>query len=417
MEIGHERTLALIEYAQQSALMRGKPVSNVAAHIFYRHESNIAGLPGVHLNASAEDSEDEVWLIVNRLHETKPPEPTSNSLKAWIELPNTPFKEPELKTHIEIQRLIELGLRVDPEQRSDTKNLEPFDPKQIVFWNTFKNRHEVETQLKIYLKNHWAPWAIHEKRRRESISLYATLFTLKQQLEGSIVESQLELVWGAGIAVWKMGDVSVSYPLVSRLVELSFNELTMDIEVRPRDIDPRLELEIYSAEDNQGIPGLERLSKDFFSRSQNIFSPFDRASFEPLLRSAVTHLDPQGVFWPTQTTPEDRALPKAEDKIKVTDTWVLFARPRSSSLFIQDLDRLKKRVEEGLKLPDALTAIVTDPATECIERELPSFRGLSNVQGSAVAGLSQSRVSDLFFRNHTMMSKCASSRCLNARRV
>ena len=475
MAIGQERTLALIEYTQQTALMRDKPTSNVTAHMFHRHENSIAGLPGVHLNVSLEDREDEVWLVVNRLHETKPPEPTSNFLKAWIKLSNTPFEEPELKPHIEIQELIDLGLEVLPDLDSDIQDSASFDPKQLVFLDTFENLDEVKTQLNIYVNNLWSPWAINEKSRRESISLYATLFTLKQQLEGSIVESQLELVWGIGIAVWKMGDVSVSYPLVSRLVELSFNELTMDIVVRPRNIDSRMELEIYTAEYNQAVTDLEHIAKDFFSRTQkvrpreidsrmeleiytaeynqavtdlehiakdffsrtqrvrpreidsrlelemyfaeytqavpdreriakdsfsrtqNTFSPFDRASFEPLLRVAVTHLDSRGVFWPTQTTPDDRALPEADNALKVTDTWVLFARPRSNSLFIQDLDRLKKQVEESLELPAALTAIVTDPTSKHTERELPNFRGLSNVQRSTGKSSNPTKASDLFF--------------------
>ncbi|MEE8150390.1 MAG: AAA domain-containing protein, partial [Nitrosomonadaceae bacterium] len=436
MAIGQERTLALIEYTQQTALMRDKPTSNVTAHMFHRHENSLAGLPGVHLNVSLEDREDEVWLVVNRLHETKPPEPTTNFLKAWIKLSNTPFEEPELKAHIEIQKLIDLGLEVLPELDSDIEDSEPFNPKQLVFLDTFENRDEVKTHLKVYVNNLWSPWAINEKSRRESIGFYATLFTLKQQLEDSIVESQLELVWGVGIAVWKMGDVSVSYPLVSRLVELSFNELTMDIVVRPRNIDSRMELEIYPAEYNQAVTNLEHIAKDFFSRTQrvrprdidsrlelemyfseynqgvtdleriakdsfprtqNTFSPFDRASFEPLLRLAVTHLDSQGVFWPTQTTPDDRALPKADNALKVTDTWVLFARPRSNSLFIQDLDRLKKQVEESLELPSALTAIVTDPATKRTERELPSFRGLCNVHRSTRESSNLTKASDLFF--------------------
>ncbi|TDI80742.1 MAG: hypothetical protein E2O80_06055, partial [Betaproteobacteria bacterium] len=436
MAIGQERTLALIEYTQQTALMRDKPTFHVTDHMFHWHENSIAGLPGVHLNVSLEDREDEVWLVVNRLHETKPPEPTSNFLKAWIKLSNTPFEEPKLKAHIEIQELIDLGLAMLPELDNDIEDSEPFNPKQLVLLDTFENRVEVETHLKIYVNNLWSAWAIKEKSRRESISLYATLLTLKQQLEGSIVESQLELVWGVGIAVWKMGDVSVSYPLVSRLVELSFNELTLDIvvrprniasrmeleiystelnqavtdleyiakdffsrtqRVRPRDIDSRLELEMYFAEYNQAAPDLEHITKDFFLRTPNTFSPFDRASFEPLLRLAVTHLDSQGVFWPTQTTPDDRALPKTDNALKVTDTWVLFARPRSNSLFIQDLNRLKKQVEESLELPSALTAIVTDPATKRTERELSSFQGLSNVQRFTAESSNPTKASDLFF--------------------
>ena len=397
MAIEQERLLALIEYAQKSAAMSSKPTSNVTSHFFCRHENGIAKLPGIHLNISAEDSGDEIWLVVNRLHEQKPPDVTSIVLQAWIELTNNPSNEPVLKTHIEIQKLVELGLMPSPSLNKET--IELSDAKDIIFLDAYELRVDVKTQLDIYIKNRWLPWSIEEKVRRESISLYKTLFTLKQQLEGSIIESQLELVWGTGIVVWKMGDISVSYPLVTRLVEISFNEMTMDIEIRPRDVDARLELEIYSAVDNQGVTDLERIGKEYFSRANQTFSPFDSTTFDFLLNSAVTYLDSQGVYWPNEISSEDRSLPKPEVGLKMTDTWVIFARPRSTSVYIQDLERLKERIaEENIILPEAIASIVTNPLNEHIDIELPSFRGLSNVDGSGAEGSQGTSASaDLFF--------------------
>jgi len=398
MAIEQERLLALIEYAQKSAAMTGKPTTNVSSHFFCRHENGISKLPGIHLNVSTEDSGDELWLVVNRLHEQKPPEVTSILLQAWIDLTNNPAKEPVLKTYIENQKLVELGLMPSPRSYVENNESKPFDSKGLIYLNAYELSDDVETQLDIYIKNRWLPWSIEEKVRRES-SLYKALFTLKQQLEGSIIESQLELVWGTGIVVWKMGDISVSYPLVTRLVEISFNEMTMDIEIRPRDVDARLELEIYSSADNQGVTDLERISKEYFSHANQTFSPFDPTTFKFLLNSAVTYLDSQGVYWPNEISSEDRSLPKPEAGLKMTDTWVVFARPRSTSVYIQDLERLKQRIaEENIVLPEAIACVVTNPSNENSDIELPSFRGLSNIDGSG-AGESQgtSASADLFF--------------------
>jgi hypothetical protein len=59
-----------------------------------------------------------------------------------------------------------------------------------------------------------------------------------------------------------------------------------------------------------------------------------RGTFEPLLRTAATNLDVNGAYWPDEVPPEDRSLPKADGTPRVTDTWVLFARPRTNSVFI-----------------------------------------------------------------------------------
>jgi hypothetical protein len=392
-----ERLLALIEYAQKSAAMSSKPTPNVKSHFFCRHENEIAKLPGIHLNVSTEDSGDEVWLVVNRLHERNPPDISSILLQAWVVLSNNPQKEPVLETHIEIQKLVELGL-MPSEYHNETNENKSLDFKEI-FFDDYERSDEVKTQLDIYIKNRWLPWSMEEKVRRESISLYKALFTLKQQLEGSIIESQLELVWGTGIVVWKMGEdeggISVSYPLVTRLVEMSFNKMTMDIEIRPRDVDARLELEIYSSVDNQGVTDLELSSKKYCQA----FSPFDSTTFEYLLNSAVTYLDSKGVYWPNEISSEDRSLPKPGAGLKMTDTWVVFARPRSTSVYIQDLERLKLRIsEEDVVLPEAIACVVTNPSNVNSDIKLPSFRGLSNVDGSGI-GESQGTLSsaDLFF--------------------
>ncbi len=388
------RLKSLIEYAEQSARLRLSPQTEVSRHgIFAEHENNIRDLPGIHLNAQIEEGSDEIWLTVDRLQESPAPFPESVLLKTWLEISNTPEREPSLLSHVVAEKLIAIGALAVP------KETPAFDPKQLVAFASFLKKENIEDQFKAYLINAWRPWAAEEKRRRKTISLYAKLFTLKQQLEGGIVDAQLELVWGIGIAVWKMQQVSVSYPLITKLVELSLNETTMAIEVRPRELDPRMELDIYSAVDNPSIPSLEKIAKEFFSKATNTISPFDRGSFEPLLRSVVTNLDSKGVYWPTQVIADDRMLPKAGEELKVTDTWVLFARPKSASVFIQDLENFKKQLDDNenaaLSLPETVMALITEPSLENVELTLPAFRGVSMVGNSKDGNSGVAR--DLFF--------------------
>src|SRR3546814_14394711 len=98
------------------------------------------------------------------------------------------------------------------------------------------------------------------------------------------------------------------------------------------DTDPRIELDWYATQDNPGVAGLETATQKFYESLSTTFSPFDRSTYEPLLRTAVTHLDANGVYWPSQVQPEDRTVPKAEEHLKVTDTWVVFARPRTNKI-------------------------------------------------------------------------------------
>ena len=94
-------------------------------------------------------------------------------------------------------------------------------------------------------------------------------------------------------------------------------------------------------------------------------------------------------------------MPKADDKLKVTDTWVLFARPRTNSVLLQDLENLKKEVEDkedASDLPVAVAALVTEPATVNVVMELPTFRGVSaSYQGGAAESAGGAKPKDLFF--------------------
>ncbi|MGQ0792811.1 MAG: AAA domain-containing protein [Deltaproteobacteria bacterium] len=158
---------------------------------------------------------------------------------------------------------------------------------------------------------------------------------------------------------------------------MSLNPVTAEMEIRPRDVDARIEVDWYASVDNPGVAELEKAAKEFFGKATTTFSPYDRGTFEPLLRTAATNLDANGIYWPNEVSDADRTLPKSDDKLKVTDTWVLFARPRTNSLFLQDLEKLKKRAEEAKSYPPAVAAVVTDPDTSNPVVELLTFRGVS----------------------------------------
>src|SRR3990167_11476441 len=69
-----ERLLSLIEFAQQSARLKLNPTKDVGRHgIFHLFEHDLISLPGIHLNPN--EDEDELWLRIERLSETQPPEP------------------------------------------------------------------------------------------------------------------------------------------------------------------------------------------------------------------------------------------------------------------------------------------------------------------------------------------------------
>lgn len=397
-----DRLIQLIEYAKESAKLRANPPMQVAQHKqFVRFEERVRGLPGLAFNCG--DEFDEVWLRLDRLHESRPPVPKDEFLKLWLDVSSNPIREPALKAQIERAALEAL----EPEQLKSTAAESDGDDSgedtkplsQNIFLASHPHKSKLEAALKAYKALQWEQWAVAEKDVRKSISLYSDLFMLAQQLQGNLLDSQLELVWGQGVVVWNSPTGLIVYPLITQLVEIALNEQSMALEIRPRSTEPQLELDAYAAMDNPGIAPLATAAKDFFKAIDGILNPFEASSFEGLLKSAVTRLDSAGLYWPNETTADNRSLPKATDHLVVTDTWVIFARPRTSSLFVQDLLRFEKALEnnQGVVLPGAAAAIVTDPTNESIEVTLPSFRGLSPVAGSGDSDGSGNKPRELFF--------------------
>ena len=403
MSIEKARLLSLIEFAQQAARMNSKSVARVEQHgLFKLYEHELFDLPGIKLNLTPTEGEDELWMSIARLQETRPPEIKAAVLQPWVEIVNSPAVDPKLRVAVMGELLIESGTHRSPEKTSilSSERKKPaIDSQRLIALDEYDEVDAVRMAFKAYINGPWKVWSDEEKRRRKTIRLYGQIFTLQQQLQEGVVEAPVEIAWGVGMGIWTTNSTSVNYPLLSRLCELALNPLTAAIEVRPRDVDPRLETDWYASIDNPGLSALEKSGKDFFSKATQTFSPFDRGTFEPLLQAAATHLDPNGVYWPQQALAEDRSLPKSDANLRVTDTWILFARPRTNSMYLQDLDTFKKKIdaiETTDAFPGAVAAVISDPSDTNEELIVPSYRGLSAVYGSG-SGEGTSKAQDLFF--------------------
>jgi superfamily I DNA and/or RNA helicase len=374
MKIETERLLSLIEFSKEVTKLQNSPVCNVASHKdFYRYEHQLQELPGLSFNCEEETS--EIWLRVERLRESNAPIPKEPLLELWLDLSNNPLKEPSLKTAVEVTELSKAGFMDLSEDNRPDDTL-------FISLQEFKQAEEVRNYLKDYLNTEWKSWSKEEQKRRKTIGLYRELFTLKHRLAGMVGNSDIECVWGIGIVVWDMKGTKVSYPLISQMVNISINETTSAIEISPRSTESHLEIEIYETEDNVGAIELSKTYKEFVSTNSQIFSPFNKSTFENILRLAVSCLDSQGVYWPEETTDDDRSLPNASEELKITNTWVLFVRPRNKNTFIHDLENFKHDLTQNpdAELPNAICSVMTEPPEIHQDVRLPDFRGISIVR-------------------------------------
>ncbi len=400
MSIYAQRLASQIEFIKQCALMKKAPTQDFAKHSdFTCTEEQLLGLPGINLNITDDTSED-VWLRLERLRENSAPKPNSALLAHWLKFPAKFSEPPSLKEKASVQSFIDDGLLssgatevftpFEVENNHKNESLDSDETlKTEVYLKDFSEREALQEEYNNYLKDIWKPWLAEEKLVRQSIALYSSLFMLNQQLQGNLADAQLELVWGVGIATRKSTDdeqssKQIKYPLLTQSVEITLDQKTMALLIKPTLSAPTLETEPFSIEENQGLAKLLKNSKDFYDSEDVSLSPFLPSSYEPILKSAVTLLDSSGVYQPDHTSADDRKIPKAQNNLIVTDTWVIMARPRSNNIFLQDLNNLSIQLESvtDIDLPSALKAMLTEPATENKENILPAYRGLSMVSGS-----------------------------------
>ena len=368
----------LLEYVHEQAKEidpRGFRLST-SKNLLWRRDA-LAGLPGVEFDLKVDG--DHVWLRLRRLEAHAPP-PVSVLLKDIIRVsadPNGP--KPALDEAAFSLRLSRSEFVQTSEARAKS---ESFD------------RETITKALEVY-GILWESWAEGERPRRKSIDLYGDLFALKHQLESEETAKPQELVWGIGVASWKLpweeGPVAFEYPLLTQAVEISMDESTLALDIRPRATPSRVELDALIACGVTGATEVERAMRGHLEKHPDQpLTPFDSSSYGDLLKLAAGGLDSHGRY--QDYSASDSPVPSPGEHLVVTTAWAVFARPRSHNYLLEDLRHLQDKLETGCEVPRGPQALVTPPSDQPVEYEPVRFRGLSS-RGDMGAG----PVEELYF--------------------
>lgn len=355
---------------------------------FLKTRRDVQGLPGVDFNIQVEG--DHVWMQVARLDPIAPPTLSDAQWRGFVVVPADPFGAlPRIDENSLVHRIL-----TEKEGRPEVEH-SAIDAK----W-----RQGAKQALSSYLPL-WQAWAAGEAPRRTTISLYGDLFAIKHQIEAEETAKPQEMVWGIGVAAWKLKfagrggteEVAFQYPLITQAMELAIDEQSLAIIVRPRALDPRLEFDAFAGCQVQGAAEVEKSVVEMLSRSaERPPSPFDKGSYEPLLKLIAGNLSERGSYLPAQVDSlKAESLPTPADDLVVSDTWVVLTRPRSNNYLHEDIERLKKRLAEGCDIPQGPMALVTPPSDEGQDFTPVRFRGLSGYSGGS--GTSGGPVRELYF--------------------
>jgi hypothetical protein len=177
------------------------------------------------------------------------------------------------------------------------------------------------------------------------------------------------------MAIWKpdVKATTLKHPLITQTCEISLNRHTFELEIRPRSVDARIELDAFASMELPGVADLEIWWNEFTTTSSNRANPFEHSTFEPALKAAVGLLDSAGSY---ELLAVDPTPPLPSEKLKITNTWVLFARKRTATIFLEDVKRFKQKVKETPCLPAVIRSFVMHGDDDVQSRTDIPFRGL-----------------------------------------
>lgn len=377
MEIGKTKKdlKNVLLYAQELLSFNDNIVYDIAndRHPFF-YEHQITGLEGVEANV-----DPETWLRVRRLHENPPPM-HDPMFEGWASFGQhaSPDRQPKFLTERmlrlpieEISELMEAGLVVSPDDVMRPLNSDQAHPQELDVILRLDGMPEFRALWQAYLDGPWAKWVAFERPRRRSIEFYNKLYQIHQRVLSLGDDNPIELVFGVGMARWKIKNTRVNIPIFEQLVELVLLE-DGTILMQPRTTEPQLNLRPFHSLEIEGSKSIQRDAGQQFDRMLDDpdvgFSPFDASTFEWGLRMCAARLSPTGAYLPDERKDHsDRSLPDATDTLSISDTWTVFVRQRSEDFRKDDIQRLIQRVEEAEEeedLPPPGVSFVEEPSDE-----------------------------------------------------
>jgi hypothetical protein len=364
--------ISLLDYTERMATVGERAIFRLAEYrslIFHEYElNNRVGI----FHDVAED-EERTWLKIDRLRRKDPPH-IPEEIADWITVGRDPFKQPIVRdTRVitvkreEAEALIESGHA----KREDTipAMRRPTEAPAAELCDVIlrlDNNLDAQARVRAYLEGAWIEWAEEEKPRRETIRIYDAFFSLQQAIEVQGLERSFEVAWGVGVARWRHPKQEIDHPLLEQLVELDIDPEDGAIRVRPRSAEPTVAVKAYHELEVGGADTFQRFAREYFKQfgPENEFSPFSNSSFEPVLRQASSLLDAEGRYHPDHIEDvNDRSVPTADITLTVTDTWAIYARPRSANIVVEDIGRLKENIakSEPNELPGTARRLVSHP--------------------------------------------------------
>ena len=368
-----QKLVGLLDYVEQVVRLDERVAFRLSEYrlpdgsAFAVEPADTRSLPGIHHDSREDDG--PVWLEISRLARHEPPTPPED-IAEWIVLSADPAALPtarsqRIMTVTAVERDVALSrqlVRAENVMQAPRKRDEPPDaPARYDLVFHLEDHPQIAEAIGVWIAGPWTSWATEELPRRRTIALYQQFYKVFQTVENGGNESAIELMWGIGVVHWQKDGRLIDRPLLEVRVDVEIDDMRGGlIRVRPTTAEPSFDLKPYEELGCNGLPQLSELIRRELRRvaENGGLSPFVSETFEPILSPAASRLDSDGIYAPGSTVDA-----KDAKRLTVSDQWVLFARPRSQHIVLQDIERLRKAAEDDSKpISGVSERLVTEPS-------------------------------------------------------
>ena len=413
-ELATRRLKGLLDYVEALVKLDERVATRLAQHKladgsqFALHQHELAGLSAVRSDFFDEDG--PIWLRIQRLQRTHPPRYEQPGGE-WIEISNDPLRPPTINevlhtrvSEAEHQRLLMAG-EVRPEDCAPSLKEGTDSASLTVHFDIMlrlEDRPAIRVALDQYCAGAWAKWAETERPRRRAIAIYQRVFEIAQRLLQMGGTESVELIWGIGLSRWNKGGELIDLPMIECGVEIEIAETgNAEIAIRPRSGVSRVDLRPFERLAGprfvQAEDAARRCLRSLEGPDSEGVSPFRPETYEPILKTCGSQLDPEGRYLPDhKTLAATEPVPEAEAGfLTVSDRCVIYARRRSNNSVLQDIDRLRQKVNgddgKAPKVQGAARTLVLGPGDGIDE----TFKPLGNTLGGIdTSGLESAQPTD-----------------------
>lgn len=360
-----DKAVRLFTYLQELAQLRTPKVCDLSSYesILWFHE--VPHEPGCFSVAWGTEREGaEVWLEVKKRKE--PPCPAIPAICTdWVDPAALcdSSREPQLRDRIAGPPL--------PETTGDTPSSQATPDESRPQFLELKDEPDVQEQWLRYLIERWPPWAKEHMCWRAVQTIYGKLFTMYQQQKR--LGETYELVLGMGLLTWvPPSGQRVRRHLLVGQANLNFDADRGVLSVEPAAEGVKLSLEVDMVEPNERPPVELQLALEK-SIEGTAETPWDCGRVEPILRSWVHSIDPQGSY-------TDDLEPSAQERTtpQVTFAPALILRRRTGRSLVRSLSTIISQIKGGGEIPFGVRRLceITEEVcpTEADDREPASPR-------------------------------------------